>query len=68
MIMLFLVTSKERAMHTGKILFAQLVECLPWYQFNECVRWAFAARYGRARWQMLTINATDGCSPIWREN
>jgi hypothetical protein len=36
--MLFLVTSKEHAMHAGKIVFAQLMECLPWYQFNECVR------------------------------
>ena len=38
MICLFLNLSKGACMHAGKIVFSQIMECLPWYQFNECVR------------------------------
>jgi len=32
---------KESVMYTGKIIFSQVMEMLPWFQFNQCVR-----RYG----------------------
>lgn len=32
------LTQEETCMHDGRTVFAQLMDCLPKYEFNRCVR------------------------------